>query len=78
MQSQFEEAQRVMTRNRDRISTEDLLSLYGFYKKATVGICNTAKPSFFEFEAKAKWEAWSKLGNEISSETGFISIQYLV
>lgn len=31
------------------------LQLYGLYKQATVGDCNTPKPAIYEFVAKAKW-----------------------
>jgi diazepam-binding inhibitor (GABA receptor modulating acyl-CoA-binding protein) len=38
-----------------------LLSLYGYFKQATVGDINTEKPSFFNFKETAKWSAWEKL-----------------
>jgi diazepam-binding inhibitor (GABA receptor modulating acyl-CoA-binding protein) len=38
-----------------------LLSLYGFYKQATVGDVNTEKPSFFNFKETSKWNAWEKV-----------------
>ncbi|XP_043494347.1 putative acyl-CoA-binding protein [Polistes fuscatus] len=38
-----------------------LLELYSLYKQATVGDCDTGKPSILEFEKKAKWEAWNKI-----------------
>lgn len=37
----------------------DLLELYGLYKQALVGDCNTDKPGFLDFKGKAKWEAWN-------------------
>ncbi|XP_058835749.1 acyl-CoA-binding protein [Topomyia yanbarensis] len=37
----------------------DLLIIYGLYKQATVGDCNTAKPGMLDFKGKAKWEAWN-------------------
>jgi len=39
-------------------SQEELLQLYGWYKQATEGDCRSAKPSFVDFKAKAKWDAW--------------------
>ncbi|KAL5467667.1 hypothetical protein EMCRGX_G031930 [Ephydatia muelleri] len=39
------------------------LKLYGFYKQATVGACNTEKPGTFDFVGRAKWSAWNSLGN---------------
>uniref|UniRef100_A0A2M4C4Q1 Putative acyl-coa-binding protein n=1 Tax=Anopheles marajoara TaxID=58244 RepID=A0A2M4C4Q1_9DIPT len=37
----------------------DLLEIYGLYKQATVGDCNTEKPGFLDFKGKSKWEAWN-------------------
>lgn len=45
------------------VDDSKLLVLYGYYKQAFEGECNVAKPSFFDFKGKAKWEAWKKLGN---------------
>ena len=38
-----------------------LLSLYGYFKQATVGDINIEKPSFFNFKDTAKWSAWEKV-----------------
>merc|ERR1712002_840993 len=45
-------------------SDDVLLKLYGLYKQATVGDCNTDRPGTFsmDFAGKAKWDAWS--GNQ--------------
>ena len=40
---------------------DTLLSLYAYFKQATVGDVNTEKPSFFNFKETAKWSAWEKL-----------------
>ena len=37
------------------------LSLYGCYKQATVGQCNTKRPGMFDQVGRAKWDAWKKL-----------------
>lgn len=37
------------------VSDEIKLQLYGFYKQATVGNCNTDKPAIWEMVAKSKW-----------------------
>lgn len=47
--------------NNQKISNDDKLLLYSFYKQSTVGNCNTKKPSSFNFEDAAKWDAWNKL-----------------
>ncbi|OQS05030.1 acyl-CoA-binding domain-containing protein [Thraustotheca clavata] len=41
-----------------RLSTENKLVLYAFYKQATTGDCTLTKPSAIDFVAKAKWDAW--------------------
>jgi len=40
---------------------DTLLSLYAYFKQATVGDVNTEKPSFFNFKDTAKWSAWEKV-----------------
>ena len=43
------------------LSENDMLKLYGLYKQAIIGPCNTPKPYFWDFTAKAKWESWKSL-----------------
>eukprot|EP00245_Coleochaete_scutata_P016785 TRINITY_DN7983_c0_g1_i2.p1 TRINITY_DN7983_c0_g1~~TRINITY_DN7983_c0_g1_i2.p1 ORF type:complete len:486 (-),score=121.76 TRINITY_DN7983_c0_g1_i2:1102-2559(-) len=43
-------------------SQEVQLLLYALYKQATVGSCIISQPSVFNIGAKAKWDAWKKLG----------------
>ncbi|KAI4327377.1 hypothetical protein L6164_019846 [Bauhinia variegata] len=38
------------------------LQLYGFYKIATQGPCREPQPMALKFSARAKWNAWQKLG----------------
>lgn len=45
-----------------------LLRLYGLYKQATVGDCNIPKPSYLNFTARQKWEAWDSLRSTSQSE----------
>ncbi|KAG0472879.1 hypothetical protein HPP92_014736 [Vanilla planifolia] len=45
-----------------KISTDVQLQLYGFYKIATEGPCSAPQPSAFKVAARAKWNAWQKLG----------------
>lgn len=53
-----------------------LLSLYGYFKQATVGDINTEKPSFFNFKETAKWSAWEKLKGmqKIQAKGNYIKI----
>lgn len=44
------------------LTNPQMLKLYSYYKQATVGDCNTAKPAgVFNFKDKAKWDAWNGL-----------------
>jgi small subunit ribosomal protein S27Ae len=43
------------------LNNEDLLTLYKYYKQATVGDCNTERPGMFDLTGKAKWDAWNSL-----------------
>lgn len=42
------------------ITQDQALELYGLYKQALEGDNKADKPSFYQLEAKAKWEAWGK------------------
>ncbi|KAA6428081.1 MAG: acyl- -binding [Trebouxia sp. A1-2] len=48
--AEFEKAAEEAKSLPDKTSNDDKLILYGLYKQATVGDCNTCK---------AKWEAWN-------------------
>lgn len=48
-------------------SREIQLKFYSYYKQATEGPCTIPKPSFWDLIAKAKWDAWMRLGS-ISKE----------
>jgi len=40
-------------------NNDELLSLYKYYKQATVGNNNTSKPGLFELKNQSKWNAWN-------------------
>jgi diazepam-binding inhibitor (GABA receptor modulating acyl-CoA-binding protein) len=42
------------------MKNDEKLELYGLFKQGKFGDNNTDKPGLFSFEAKAKWEAWTK------------------
>ncbi|CAH1271594.1 ACBD6 [Branchiostoma lanceolatum] len=46
-----------------QLNSDQLLYLYARYKQVNVGKCNTAKPGFFDFQGKQKWDAWNSLGD---------------
>lgn len=45
-----------------KVSSDLQLQLYGLYKIATEGPCSVPQPSAFKMTARAKWQAWQKLG----------------
>lgn len=49
-------------------SPEMMLKFYSYYKQATEGPCTKAKPWAWDVINKAKWDAWSKLGNMTKAE----------
>lgn len=48
-------------KNAKSVSDEDKLYLYKYYKQASVGNINIEQPGFFDFTAKAKYNAWKSL-----------------
>lgn len=57
------------------LSNEDLLTLYKYYKQATIGDCNTERPGMFDLAGKAKWDAWNSLRglSQEASKTKYIA-----
>uniref|UniRef100_A0A6N2LKK1 ACB domain-containing protein n=1 Tax=Salix viminalis TaxID=40686 RepID=A0A6N2LKK1_SALVM len=45
-----------------KVSSDLQLQLYGYYKIATEGPCTSPPPSALKMTARAKWQAWQKLG----------------
>ncbi|XP_062148142.1 acyl-CoA-binding domain-containing protein 1-like [Alnus glutinosa] len=46
----------------EKVSSDAQLRLYGLYKIATEGPCSAPQPSALKVTARAKWQAWQKLG----------------
>ncbi|XP_001634964.2 acyl-CoA-binding domain-containing protein 5A isoform X1 [Nematostella vectensis] len=44
-------------------SYDTMLKFYGYFKQAKEGECRDTKPGFWDVIKKAKWEAWSALGD---------------
>ncbi|XP_069015813.1 acyl-CoA-binding domain-containing protein 5A [Embiotoca jacksoni] len=44
-------------------SNDMMLKFYSYYKQATAGVCNIPRPGFWDAVGKAKWDAWSSLGD---------------
>ncbi|XP_012251771.1 acyl-CoA-binding domain-containing protein 5 isoform X2 [Athalia rosae] len=49
-------------------SNELMLRFYAYFKQATEGPCQQPKPGFWEVVRKAKWDAWTRLGNMSRTE----------
>ncbi|XP_017797808.1 PREDICTED: acyl-CoA-binding domain-containing protein 5 [Habropoda laboriosa] len=49
-------------------SNEIMLRFYAYYKQAIEGPCQQPKPPFWEVFKRAKWDAWSRLGNMSRTE----------
>ncbi|XP_031503309.1 acyl-CoA-binding domain-containing protein 1-like [Nymphaea colorata] len=45
-----------------KVPTDVQLQLYGYYKIATEGPCRVPQPSALKMSARAKWNAWQRLG----------------
>lgn len=57
------EAVEVLVGTGSRLPEDQALRLYGLYKQATLGACATSKPAFYDVKGRAKWSAWSALGD---------------
>lgn len=54
----FTEAVEKVKTLSERPDNNTLLKLYGLYKQATIGNCDTQQPWAIQIEARAKWDAW--------------------
>ncbi|CAL9697786.1 unnamed protein product [Knipowitschia caucasica] len=60
---QFEEAKtRLATLKKDP-GNETKLQIYALFKQSTSGRCTTSRPGMLDFINRAKWDAWSALGD---------------
>ena len=59
VKSEFEKACEDIKKT-NNLDNETLLSLYGLYKQASGGDCNTSKPGFFDPKGLAKWTIWNE------------------
>ena len=58
---EFEKAAEDVKQLTVRPTNEELLELYAWFKQATVGDCNTARPGMFDLKGKYKWDKWNEL-----------------
>jgi diazepam-binding inhibitor (GABA receptor modulating acyl-CoA-binding protein) len=64
----FQEATEKVKDLKNKPSNEELLQLYSLYKQATNGDCDTDRPSFWNYVAAAKWDAWDALCGTTKSD----------
>ena len=57
-------------------TNDELLTLYGLYKQATLGDVTTERPGFFYFREQKKWDAWDsfKGTEQKTSENNYINL----
>ena len=55
----FEQYSEDVKKITNKPSDSDLLILYGLYKQATIGDCNTDRPGFLDFKGKSKLDSWN-------------------
>ena len=65
---EFEAAKTRLESAAVEVDNENKLKLYGLYKQATTGVCSTPKPGLTDFVGRAKWTAWSALGQLSQAE----------
>lgn len=57
----FQEAANRVREITSKLTEDQLLLFYGYYKQAVDGPCNRPKPSWYQMAEKQKWQAWSSL-----------------
>ncbi|KAE9048791.1 hypothetical protein PR002_g242 [Phytophthora rubi] len=53
----------IAARGNNKLTNEQKLTLYAFYKQAHFGKCSVDKPSAVDMVGSAKWESWKALGD---------------
>ncbi|KAL3860200.1 hypothetical protein ACJMK2_010356 [Sinanodonta woodiana] len=61
--AEFDEAKKRLNTLKEDPGNENKLKIYALFKQVTVGKCNAPKPGMMDFVGKAKWQAWSSLGD---------------
>jgi len=63
IKDEFSNAAKFLQSVTAQLSSSQLLEFYAYYKQATQGKCDSARPSMFNMKARQKWDAWSALGD---------------
>nr|XP_033342462.1 acyl-CoA-binding protein-like [Megalopta genalis] len=58
LDQRFEQACEDVKNLSKRPTDTELLELYAFFKQATEGDINTARPGMLDLKGKAKWDTW--------------------
>lgn len=61
-------AEGIRKGNGDKISNEEKLEVYKYFKQGDKGKNTTPKPGMFDMKGKAKWNAWNELGDMSKEE----------
>jgi acyl-CoA-binding protein len=61
LKSRFEAAAAAAKQTKQRPDNATMLKLYSYYKQATEGDVQGARPGGFDFVGGAKYDAWAKL-----------------
>jgi acyl-CoA-binding protein len=59
----FQDAVAQVSNHGDQLPNTAKLEFYALFKQANFGPCTTPRPSLIDQVARAKWDAWSSLGN---------------
>uniref|UniRef100_W8B4D6 Acyl-CoA-binding domain-containing protein 6 n=1 Tax=Ceratitis capitata TaxID=7213 RepID=W8B4D6_CERCA len=70
----FSEAAEHLQKIHNTLDATNLLEIYGLYKQATCGRCNTPKPGVFNIQSRSKWCAWNDLGDMSATDA---KLQYI-
>ncbi|CAF0818143.1 unnamed protein product [Brachionus calyciflorus] len=65
---EFEDSKARLATLKEDPGNDVKLKLYALFKQATVGKCNTSKPSMVDFVGRAKWNAWNELKSMSTTE----------
>ena len=75
LQDQFNISSIVVKKMKKTPTNDELLELYSLYKQATIGNCNTTKPSFLNIREKSKWNSWKKLSGMEQAHAMFLYVK---
>lgn len=77
LEETFDRAAKYLQTLVSELDSTQLLGFYGLYKQATVGPCDVPRPTWYQVQAKHKWEAWKNLG-DMSRETAMADYVHAV